>query len=74
MKTPVIQDSDADRQALEESYANSDKLECKKLFPGTELEIQKPTVKDVVGFLVCVGVCFGIIGLAVLIAGLGMTP
>ena len=68
MKTPVDPDPQADRQNLEEAYANRDALEAKKLLPGSSLEFQKPTIVDAVGFVVCFGVCFAIIGLAAFVA------
>ena len=64
MKTPVDPDPAADRQNLEESYANRELLEDLKLFPGTSLEFQKPNAADVIGFVTCFAVCFAIIGLA----------
>jgi SSS family solute:Na+ symporter len=64
MKTPVDPDPKTDRQNLEEALKNPDALEEKKLFPGSSLEMQKPTRADVIGFVVCFAVCFAVIGLA----------
>lgn len=64
MKTPVDPNPKTDQQNLEEAYANVEALEQKKMFPGTSLEMQKPTRADVIGFIVCFLVCFAIIGLA----------
>ena len=46
-------------------------MERKKLFPGTDLEFQRPRVVDVCGFVICFAACFGIIWAAVFAAGLG---
>ena len=71
MKTPVVPDPEADLRNLEEAFQNVEALEARKLFPGSSLEFQKPTRTDWIGFLVCVAVCFGIIGLAVWMANIG---
>ncbi len=71
MKTPVDPDHQADLLALKEAYANREQLEEQKLFPGSSFEFKKPKRADWVGFLVCVAVCFAIIGLAWLVANLG---
>jgi len=64
MKTPVVPDPETDRQNLEAALNNFEVLEQKKLFPGTSLEMQRPTRADVIGFIACFLVCFAIIGLA----------
>ncbi|MCA9146765.1 MAG: hypothetical protein KDB05_28500 [Planctomycetales bacterium] len=71
MKTPVVPDHEQDRKNLEEAFANVEALEARKLFPGSSLEIQKPTKTDVIGVIVCFAVCFGIIGLAIVAASIG---
>lgn len=71
MKTPVVPDAVQDQKNLEESYANPDAMEKKKLFPGSSFEFQKPTSVDIIGFLVCFAICFAIIGLAVLVVRIG---
>ena len=71
MKTPVVPDPELDRQSLEAAYAHPEQFEEKKLFPGTDLEFQKPNRLDVVGFLLSVLACFGIIGLAALVVNIG---
>jgi SSS family solute:Na+ symporter len=71
MKTPVEHDHESDQLALEAAYANPERLEEKKLFPGTSLEIQRPSVADVLGFILCFGVCFLVISLLVGLAGIG---
>ncbi|MDA1049066.1 MAG: sodium:solute symporter family protein [Planctomycetota bacterium] len=71
MKTPVVPDHEQDRKNLEEAFANVEALEARKLFPGTSLEFQRPTKVDIIGVIVCFVVCFGIIGLAVAVAGIG---
>ena len=71
MKTPVDPDPEIDRQKLEAAYADPSQLESRKLLPGTQFEFQRPTRADIVGFLVSVAACFGIIGLAVWVASIG---
>lgn len=71
MKTQVDPDPKADQAALEAAYANPEAAEAKKLFPGTNIEIQRPGKVDIIGFLVCFALCFAIIGLAVWVASIG---
>ena len=71
MKTPVDPDPERDRAAVEKSYAEPSRFDDKKLFPGTSLEFQRPDTMDIVGFIVCFVLCFAIIGLVVLVAGIG---
>ena len=71
MKTPVEPDPEADRRELELSYASPDRYDYRKMFPGTSLEIQKPTSADIIGFVVSVGVCILFILLALWVASIG---
>lgn len=71
MRTPVDPDPQVDQQNLEAAYANPTALEHRKLFPGTQLEFQRPTLNDIVGFIACWIVCIAIIGLAVGVASIG---
>ncbi|MCO6455838.1 MAG: hypothetical protein J5I93_11125 [Pirellulaceae bacterium] len=71
MKTPVVPDHEQDQRNLQQAYADPEGMERRKLFPGTSLEFQRPTTTDVLGFLICFAACFGIIGLAMLVAQLG---
>ncbi len=71
MKTPVLGDPEQDAAELERSYQQPDRFDGKRLFPGTQLEIQRPTRLDVIGFVVSLATCFAVIGLAILIAGIG---
>ena len=70
MKTPVDPDPAADLAKLEAVYAEPSNTERVKLFPNSELEIQKPTTADIVGFTISVLVCFAIVGLAFVMAGI----
>jgi SSS family solute:Na+ symporter len=72
MKTPVDPDRAQDEQNLVSAYADPDRMAARKLFPNTDLEFQKPTLTDLVGFLICFAACFGIVGVAVLVARLGI--
>jgi SSS family solute:Na+ symporter len=71
MKTEVRPDPKEDQAALEHAYSHPEEAEAKKLFPGTSLEIRRPTKADIVGFLICFALCFGVIGLAVWVANIG---
>lgn len=72
MKTPVDPDPATDVQELEKSYADPKRYDHKKLLgPSSSWEIQKPTVTDIVGFIVSVVICFAIIYLAVWMAKIG---
>ncbi|MBC8353395.1 MAG: hypothetical protein H8E66_15460 [Planctomycetes bacterium] len=71
MKTPVVPDHEQDRMNLEEAFANIESMEERKLFPGSSLEIQRPTKADIIGVVVCFAVCFAIIGMAVVVANIG---
>jgi solute:Na+ symporter, SSS family len=71
MKTMVDADPEIDRRNLEVAYANPEALEHRKLFPGSSLEVQKPTRTDVVGFVACFAIVGLIIVLAMLVARIG---
>lgn len=71
MKTPVRGDSQHDAEELQHSYEQPDRFKERKLWPNSNLEFQKPSRLDVLGFVLSVVACFGIIGLAVLITGIG---
>ena len=71
MKTPVKPDPEEDEAELQKSYADPARFDHKKLFPNTQLEVQRPTRYDFVGFLVCFALCFAIIGLVLLVANIG---
>jgi len=71
MKTPVGSDPEKDEAELEKSYANPDRFDHNKLFPKTQWEVQRPTKLDFFGFITCFAICFAIIGLVLLVAGIG---
>jgi len=71
MKTPVDPDPAGDRAQMERSYAQPDRFDERKLFPGSSLEFQRPRAVDFWGFIACFAICFGIIGLAVFVSGIG---
>lgn len=71
MKTMVDPDPEIDRRNLERAYADPLALEHRKLFPGSSLEIQKPTGADAIGFVACFGVCVLVIVLAMAVASIG---
>ena len=71
MKTPVGGDPQQDAEELERSYREPDRFNDRKLWPNSNLEIQKPTRLDVGGFVLSIAACFGIIALAVLVTSIG---
>lgn len=71
MNTPVVADPQEDARVLKEAYADPAGTAGRKIFPGTDLEFVRPTVKDVVGFIACCLVCVVIIGLLIWLAGVG---
>ncbi len=71
MKTMVDPDPETDRKNLAAAYADPSALEHRKIFPGSNLEFQKPTRADAVGFVVCCGICVLIIVIAMAVARIG---
>ncbi len=71
MHTPVDPDPQIDQAKLEDAIAHPERMEARKLFPGTSLEFQRPTVTDIVGFVISFAVCFAIIGVAAWIGTIG---
>ena len=71
MKTEVDADRDRDAEKLEAAYANPSALESRKMFPGSDIEMQKPRGKDIIGFLGACMVCVVVIGLLTWLAGIG---
>jgi SSS family solute:Na+ symporter len=71
MKTPVDPDPESDRREIERSYADPHRFDHRKLFPGTNFEIQRPTAADAIGFGGCFVVCFLIIWLASAVVMIG---
>ena len=71
MKTPVEVDPEKDKLAIEKMVADAEGREARKLIPGSDLEIEKPKLLDILGFVGTFALCFLIIGLAIWMAGLG---
>jgi hypothetical protein len=71
MKTPVHPDPEIDAAEIEASYRNPSRFNHRRLFGFFGLEIQKPRLMDIMGFLGAFFICFGIIGLTVWLANLG---
>lgn len=63
MKTPVQVDPAQDVAEIGRSYADPQRFEHLRMFPGSDWEMLRPTRLDVVGFLACVLVCLAIIAL-----------
>ena len=71
MKTPVDPDPERDEAEIDVSYARPDRFDDRKLFPGTQLEFQRPTKMDFWGFIGCFAICFAIIGIVLWVAKIG---
>ena len=63
MKTPVLVDREADREALEASYADPHRFDDRKMFAGTGWECLKWRQVDLVGFAASLAIAFAIVGL-----------
>ncbi|NLP11603.1 sodium:solute symporter family protein, partial [bacterium] len=51
--TPTVADQQEDQRLLNEAIAHPEKVEQRKLFPGTQWEFWKPTKLDIWGFVLC---------------------
>ena len=71
MKTPVDPDPERDEAEIDVSYARPDRFDDRKLFPGTQLEFQRPTKMDFWGFIGCFAICFAIIGIVLWVSKIG---
>ncbi len=71
MKTPVDPDPARDQAEIEASYRDPLRFDDRRLFRFWGLEIQRPKLVDVAGFIVAFGICFAIIGLTAWLAKLG---
>jgi len=71
MKTPVDPDPERDEAEMDVSYARPHRFDDRKLFPGSQLEFQRPTKMDIWGFIGCFAICFAIIGLVLWVAKIG---
>ena len=71
MKTPVKPDPQADAAEVEASYRDPSRFDHNRLIPFFGLEIQKPKLLDITGFIAAFVICFAIIGLTVWLANVG---
>ena len=71
MKTPVDPNPEKDKAQVERSYAQPDRFDGHKLFPGSSFEFQRPSKLDFWGVVGCFIICFGIIGIAILVSKIG---
>ena len=71
MKTEVKPEAEEDQREMEASYEAPDRFDQLKLFPKSEWEFTKPSYFDVIGFIVCVMICFVMVGLLVFLVNLG---
>ena len=65
MKTPVGDTPELEDAAMEETRKNPTRFDHTKLLPGSNWEFTKWDRVDTVGFLVCCGISFSIVGLFV---------
>lgn len=61
MKTPVDPDPERDAEEMRLSYENPNRFDDKRLFKFGGLEFNRPTVCDVVGFVVSFAICIAIV-------------
>ena len=71
MKTEVLPDHEADKKNLELSYAEPDRFNNLKLFPGSNWEFTKWNKVDVIGFTLSVITAFSIVGLLFVALSIG---
>jgi len=71
MKTPVLEDRQADQRELEISYSNPHRFDHLKMFPGTDWEFCRWNKVDIVGFTASMLIAFAIVGLLYLIVSIG---
>jgi SSS family solute:Na+ symporter len=72
MKTRVRSDRESERKAMEATYENLAEVRQRvNLLPNSELEIQRPTAVDTIGFLVAVGICVLIVLITMGVASIG---
>ena len=72
MKTPVKPDPEDDKREMAISYEKPSRFDQKRLVNRFGLEMQRPGLGDVAGFVVCFLICFALIWLTVWLANLGM--
>lgn len=68
MKTPVDPDPEKDAKELELSYADPHRFDEKRLFKFGGLEINRPNIVDIMGFILSFTLCIGIVWLIIAIA------
>ena len=71
MKTPVNPDPAADEAEIEASYRDPSRFDDRRLLPFLGLELQRPRLADLAGFVIGFLICFAIIGFTVWLAKLG---
>jgi len=69
--TPTVADQQEDQRLLNEAIAHPEKVEQRKLFPGTQWEFWKPTKLDIWGFVLCWALVAVIILLYIVIMKIG---
>ena len=71
MKTPVHPDPEEDKRELARSFESPTRFDYKKVWPRTNIELQKPALADVAGFVISVMICFVFLGIAYVLANIG---
>lgn len=69
--TPTVADQQEDQRLLNDAIAHPEKVEQRKLFPGTQWEFWKPTKLDIWGFVLCWALVALIILLYIVIMKIG---
>jgi len=69
MRTPVQPSPEEELKAIEESFRNTEQLNKKKIFPGSQWELMKPTKLDYIGF----GGSWVLVGLVIFLLWLMVT-
>lgn len=71
MRTPVLEDREADRRELEISYSDPHRFDHLKMFPRTKWEFCRWDKVDIIGFIGSTLIAFAIVGLLYLIVSIG---
>ncbi|HOX87481.1 MAG TPA: sodium:solute symporter family protein [bacterium] len=69
--TPAVADLEEDARLVRDSIEHPEKVEQRKLFPGTDWEFWKPDRWDIWGFIACCALVGVIILLYIVIMGIG---
>jgi SSS family solute:Na+ symporter len=71
LHTPVDPDPEKDREEVRKSEQNPERFRHRNLFPATEIMLQKPSRRDVLGFLAAWAAVGGVILTVIILASIG---